>query len=42
MKLPRLLREGAWVTAGQLFSVLGTLVGMRVLTESVAPQVFGR
>jgi O-antigen/teichoic acid export membrane protein len=37
----RLLKDGAWVSIGQIGSVLGTLVGMRVLTEFVAPDIFG-
>jgi O-antigen/teichoic acid export membrane protein len=37
----QLLLEGVWVIAGQLFSALGAFLGLRLLTEIVAPQVFG-
>ena len=37
----RLLAEGGWVSAGVLASGLGTLVGMRLLTELVPPGTFG-
>ena len=37
----RLLSEGIWVIAGQLFSALGTFLGLRLLTDMVSPQVFG-
>ncbi len=37
----RLLREGGWATFGVLASGLGTLVGMRLLTELVPPSTFG-
>ena len=37
----QLFREGAWVSLGQIVSALGTLVGIRAITEFVAPEVFG-
>jgi O-antigen/teichoic acid export membrane protein len=37
----RLLSEGIWVIAGQMFSALGTFFGLRLLTDMVAPHVFG-
>lgn len=37
----RLLGEGAWVAIGTLGAALGTLVGMRLLTEFVPPGVYG-
>lgn len=37
----RLLSEGAWAGIGQLASAIGTLIGMRLLTEAVTPEVFG-
>jgi len=37
----RLLKEGAWVTFGQVGSALGALVGLRLLTEYLEPAVFG-
>lgn len=30
-----------WVLGGQLFSALGTLIGLRLLTEVAVPKVFG-
>ena len=37
----KLLNEAAWVFAGQLTSAIGTLVGLRLVTEAVPPQVYG-
>lgn len=37
----RLASEGAWVVSGQVISALGTLAGIRLLTETVSPSVFG-
>lgn len=37
----RLLKEGAWVTFGQVGSAVGALVGLRLLTEYLEPAVFG-
>lgn len=36
-----LLREGIWVAIGHFSSAIGVLVGIRLLTEYVPPQVFG-
>ena len=50
MKLPaavaalarhRLVGESAWVFTGQILSALGTLVGVRLVTEFVPPAVYG-
>lgn len=37
----RLLREGAWVAGGQALAVVATLLGTRMLTEAVPPEVYG-
>ncbi|MEX2164532.1 MAG: lipopolysaccharide biosynthesis protein [Sulfuricaulis sp.] len=37
----RLLGDTSWVFAGQLASALGTLVGLRLVTEVVPPAVYG-
>ncbi len=37
----RLLAEGGWVSAGVVASGLGTLAGIRLLTELVPPGIFG-
>jgi len=37
----RLLREGAWVAGGQAIAVAAALVGTRLLTEAVSPEVYG-
>jgi O-antigen/teichoic acid export membrane protein len=37
----QLLKEGTWVTIGQIGSALGTLIGIRILTEYVVPEIFG-
>jgi O-antigen/teichoic acid export membrane protein len=37
----RILGDGLWVSTGQVASALGTLVGVRLLTELVPPDVFG-
>jgi O-antigen/teichoic acid export membrane protein len=37
----RLLGDAAWVTLGQIASAGGLLLGMRLLTEFVPPEVFG-
>jgi len=38
----RLLREGAWVAAGQILSAIGALVSIRIMTELLAPREFGQ
>lgn len=37
----RLFRDGSWVLAGQVLTVVAGLVGVRVLTELASPAVFG-
>src|SRR5512146_394995 len=37
----RILGEGVWVALGQVGEAIGLLVGVRVLTEIVSPDVFG-
>ncbi len=37
----RLLSDGAWLAAGQVLTASATLVGVRLLTESVPPDVYG-
>lgn len=37
----RLVREGGWVTAGQLITALAMLVSVRLLTEILEPDAFG-
>jgi len=39
--IKRLLREGAWVAAGRVMIGLGTLLGVRLLTEFLDPSVYG-
>ena len=39
--LSRLSRDGATVAAGQFAAAIGTLVGIRLLTEIAAPSTFG-
>src|SRR5436309_10519624 len=36
-----ILGDGLWVFLGQLLSAIGALVGGRLLTEFIAPEVFG-
>lgn len=36
-----MLGESLWVAAGQLVAALGTLVGVRIQTEVIPPDVFG-
>lgn len=35
------MSDGAWITGGQVLSAIGTLVGTRLLTEVLPPEVFG-
>lgn len=37
----RLIGEGVWVALGQLAAAMGTLLGVRILTEILPPHVFG-
>lgn len=41
LKQKRLLGDASWALAGQLVSALALLAGTRMLTELVAPDVFG-
>jgi O-antigen/teichoic acid export membrane protein len=40
-RLSRLGSEAAWVFAGQLLSLAGTLIGVRILTEYLSPSAYG-
>jgi hypothetical protein len=45
LSLPRVLRlakEGSWIVIGQISSVLGSLVLVRVLTERLDPAQYGQ
>lgn len=35
------LRDGLWVASGQIMAVLGVLVGVRLQTEVIRPEVYG-
>jgi len=37
----RIINEGVWAALGQIVSAIGTLVGIRLLTEYVPPAIFG-
>lgn len=37
----RLFREGSWIVFGQLLTVAGSLVGVRLLTELLPPDAYG-
>lgn len=37
----RLFTEGTWIAFGQVSAVVGTLAGIRILTEFVPPHVYG-
>lgn len=39
--IKRLGSEAGWVFGGQLLSLVGTLVGVRILTEYLSPSVYG-
>jgi len=39
--IKRLGSEAGWVFAGQLLSLVGTLVGVRILTEYLSPSAYG-
>ena len=41
MKNKKLIKDGVWVAFGQILSAIGTLVGIRLLTEFVPPDIFG-
>lgn len=38
----RLAGEGVWVLAGQFGAVAGSLIGIRIITQVVPPEVFGQ
>ncbi|MBW8039176.1 MAG: oligosaccharide flippase family protein [Planctomycetes bacterium] len=38
----RLLNEGGWSTFGKVFAALGTLVGIRLITECVSKDIYGK
>lgn len=40
-RLRRLSKEGAWIVLGQVTAVLGSLAGVRLLTELLDPAAFG-
>ncbi|MER8479330.1 lipopolysaccharide biosynthesis protein [Mesorhizobium sp. M1163] len=42
MGLGRFLRDGGWVIFGQLVSALGALAAIRIVTELLSPDAFGR
>ena len=37
----RLSKEGSWIIGGDVIAVLGTLVGMRLLTGMLSPSAYG-
>ncbi len=37
----RILREGAWVTVGQVTAAVGLVAGTRLITEFVSPETYG-
>ncbi len=41
-RIRRLTKESFWIVVGQLAAVLGALVGIRVLTELMSPDVYGQ
>jgi O-antigen/teichoic acid export membrane protein len=41
-RLRRLAKEGAWVLSGQVASILGALMLVRVLTEYLEPEQYGQ
>lgn len=38
----RLFKESFWIVSGQVFGVIGALVGVRVLTELMSPSEYGQ
>lgn len=40
-RLRHILGEGGWIVTGQATAVLGSLVGVRVLTELLTPETYG-
>jgi len=41
MQKRQLISDGIWVAFGQIVSAIGTLVGIRLLTEFAPPEIFG-
>lgn len=41
-RIRRLTKESFWIVVGQLAAVLGALVGIRVLTELMSPEIYGQ
>ncbi len=41
-RFQRLAKEGSWIVAGQIATVLGALVLVRVLTEYLEPAQYGQ
>lgn len=41
-RIPRLVKEGTWITLGQIAVVVGSLVLVRVLTEYLTPTQYGQ
>ena len=39
---PKLIKEFSWILIGQIFSVLGALIGIRVLTSLLIPAEYGK
>jgi O-antigen/teichoic acid export membrane protein len=37
----RIGREIVWITAGQVVTTVGTLVGVRLLTDVLSPEIYG-
>ena len=35
------LRDAAWISAGSVLGAVGTLLGLRLITEMVPPEIFG-
>ena len=40
-RLRRLSKEGAWIVLGQVTAILGSLAGVRLLTELLDPAAYG-
>ena len=41
-RIQRLVKEFSWIVVGQIVAILGSLLLLRVLTESLAPAQFGQ
>jgi O-antigen/teichoic acid export membrane protein len=40
-RIKRLAKEGVWIVLGQILVVIGSLVGVRLLTELLTPDAYG-